>query len=567
MKAKWSLLLIVLCLTQAIIGCYEKNNKAKDNMDKEKQYEEACNTAFGKYPETITYTLGKMTGNNNSNMPQGDTYENNAYTRFLREKLNVQNIDVFEGNDTDYNNMVVMAMSEKNIPDVMVIDDYKYLKLLVDNDMIEDLTDVYNKCASDRIQDIYSGYGQCIFDNVTFNGKLMALPETNIEYGPNMLWLRKDWMDKLGLDPPKTLDDAEYIIKQFIEKDPGKNGEGNTIGLVCSPEITSEKGYSYMTQTDIIFANYNSYPKQWINDKDGNIVYGSVSQESKEALAHMNKLYKEGILDKQFLLRAQNNIQELIINGQCGSFFSLWWAPNNPLIDSKKLDKDANWQPYMISTSKDGSTSFCSQNPTDKFIVVRKGYKHPEIVMKINSVLFNYLRCTDESLDEISKYYKDNVDPTARPLGINVDYKDALIRCYENITSALNEKIEPYSLQLIEYSYYEQCKKYLEDTKNSSPENWAAYTSRITASSLLADAKINKIKGVFYGETEIMSKVWWKLEQLETQAYLKIITGEEPIDYFDKFVDEWYKEGGDKVIQEVSKEVESYDNQSNIKIN
>lgn len=567
MKSRWSLLLVLLCLIQVIIGCSEKDNKAKDNMDKAKQYEKASNTAFGKYPETITYTLGKMTGNNNSNMPQGDTYENNAYTRLLKEKLNVQNIDAFEGNDTDYNNMVVMAMSEKNIPDVMVIDDYKYLKLLVDNNMIEDLTDVYNKCASDRMRDIYSGYGQGIFDNVTFNGKLMALPETNIEHGPNMLWLRKDWMDKLGLNPPKTLDDAEYIIKQFIEKDPGGNGEGNTIGLVCSPEITSEKGYSYMTQTDIIFANYNSYPKQWIKDKDGDIVYGSVSPESKEALAHMNKLYKEGILDKQFLLRAQNNIQELIINGQCGSFFSLWWAPNNPLIDSKKLDKDANWQPYMISTSKDGSTSFCSQNPANKFIVVRKGYKHPEIVMKINSVLFDYLRCTDESLDEISKYYKDNVDPTARPLSINVDYKDALIRCYENITSALNEKIEPYSLQLIEYSYYEQCKKYLEDPKNASPEDWAAYTSRITASSLLADAKINRIKGVFYGETETMSKVWWKLEQLETQAYLKIITGEEPIDYFDKFVDEWYKEGGDKIIQEVSKEVESYDNETNIKVN
>lgn len=567
MKSRWSLLLVLLCLIQVIIGCSEKDNKAKDNMDKAKQYEKASNTAFGKYPETITYTLGKMTGNNNSNMPQGDTYENNAYTRLLKEKLNVQNIDAFEGNDTDYNNMVVMAMSEKNIPDVMVIDDYKYLKLLVDNNMIEDLTDVYNKCASDRMRDIYSGYGQGIFDNVTFNGKLMALPETNIEHGPNMLWLRKDWMDKLGLNPPKTLDDAEYIIKQFIEKDPGGNGEGNTIGLVCSPEITSEKGYSYMTQTDIIFANYNSYPKQWIKDKDGDIVYGSVSPESKEALAHMNKLYKEGILDKQFLLRAQNNIQELIINGQCGSFFSLWWAPNNPLIDSKKLDKDANWQPYMISTSKDGSTSFCSQNPANKFIVVRKGYKHPEIVMKINSVLFDYLRCTDESLDEISKYYKDNVDPTARPLGINVDYKDALIRCYENITSALNEKIEPYSLQLIEYSYYEQCKKYLEDPKNASPEDWAAYTSRITASSLLADAKINRIKGVFYGETETMSKVWWKLEQLETQAYLKIITGEEPIDYFDKFVDEWYKEGGDKIIQKVSKEVESYDNETNIKVN
>lgn len=564
MRKRWGLLAILFCFIIIAIGNYRENKVVKNNFNTTKQYEEACNTPFEKYPETIIYTLGKMTGVNNSNMPSGDTYENNAYTRLLKEKLNVQNIDLFEAIDGEYGNSVAMAILGKDIPDVMLIDDYQYLKLLVENDMIEDLTEAYNKSASDRIKDIYSGYGSDIFNSVTFNGKLMALPDTNIEHGPNMLWLRKDWMDKLGLAPPKTLKDAEYIIQQFIEKDPGGNGIGNTIGLVSSPELTSKQGYSYMTQTDIIFANFDSYPKQWIKDKNGNVQYGSVAPESKNALVHMNELYEKGILDRQFLLRGQNNIEELIINGQCGSFFGLWWAPNNPLIDSKKLDKNADWQPYMISTNVDGSTSFVTQNPSYKYVVVRKGFKHPEIVMKINSVLFDYLRCTDESLNELGQYYTDNVDPTARPLAINIDYQDALKRSYENITAALNDKIEPYSLQLLEHSYFEQCKKYLENPSIAPAEDWAAYTSRITASSLLYNADINRIKGVFYLQTETMSKVWWKLEELETQAYLKIITGEEPIDYFDEFVKEWYKEGGSKVIEEVSKEVESYNQEKNI---
>ena len=54
-------------------------------------WEEAAATPYGKYPELVTYTLGKMTGDNNSNMPEGDTYENNVYTRYLRETLNIQN--------------------------------------------------------------------------------------------------------------------------------------------------------------------------------------------------------------------------------------------------------------------------------------------------------------------------------------------------------------------------------------------------------------------------------------------------------------------------------------------
>ncbi|MCQ2017192.1 extracellular solute-binding protein [Clostridium butyricum] len=556
MKKVITMLLIVIYFCQGLLGCFEYSEVQNNNSDRDNQYEEACITPFGKYPETITYTLGKIIGANNSNMPGGDTYENNAYTRYLKEKINVQNKDSFEAQDINYNNMVAMAISEENIPDIMFVDNYDYLKLLVEKDMIEDLTDVYEKCASDRIKDIYKSYGEGIFESSTFNGKLMALPETSIDSGPNMIWLRKDWMDKLGLDAPKTLDDVEKIIDEFITKDPGGNGPGNTIGLACAPEVTSDNGYSYMFQTDIIFSKYNAYPKQWIKDENGNIVYGSVTNNAKNALSYMSKLYNKGILDNKFLVRTQSNIQDMIINGKCGSFFSLWWAPNNPLMDSIKNDKGADWEPYMIPTDEDGSTSFCIQNPNKKYVVVRKGYEHPEVVMKISSVLFDYFNSNNDSAQEIKQYYRDNVDPTARPLGINIDYKDAVIKSYRNINSVLNGEMDSNSLQLIEYSYYEQVKRYLNDPQNATPQDWAAYTSRMDAGGLLDRSKVKIIKTYFYNkETETMSKLWWKLEDLEKQAYLKIITGEEPIDYFDDFVDRWYKEGGRKITDEVQNEI------------
>ena len=40
------------------------------------------------------------------------------------------------------------------------------------------------------------------------------------------------------------------------------------------------------------------------------------------------KLYERGVLDKNFALRAQNNLRDLVINGKCGAFFGLWWTPN-----------------------------------------------------------------------------------------------------------------------------------------------------------------------------------------------------------------------------------------------
>ena len=548
--------LLILC------GCGDSGAtpSTRENAETKEEYEAALYTArttpYGKYPEQLTYTLGKLSGANNSNLPDGETYENNAYTRLLNERLNVQNQDVFEAMDEQYTDSVTMVIAQNDLPDVMIVEDLDELQYLVDNDMIADLTDSYNNCMSDTIKNIYGSYGRDILDVVTFGGKIMAIPETNISDGPNLIWLRKDWMDALGLSAPRTLSDVEEIIRQFKEKDPGHNGAGNTVGLVCDTSLCGGCGYSSEYTLDIIFAAYGAFPKQWIYDEDGNVVYGSVQPEAKEALAHIHELYKEGILDQDFLMRTSSNLIELIVDGQCGSFFGPWWAPNNPLMQAVEQTKDAEWQPYLIATEKSGLTSYHTQNPSGKYIVVRKGYEYPEIACKIVSVLFDYLRYNDRDNQEIVDYYKENVDPTARPFAINVDYNNALQICYGELNHVFAGDKSADDLNVLEYSYYEACESYLKDAENASAEDWAAYTSRITACKILNDGRTNKVESLYFGETETMVTDWWSLENLESDTYLKIVTGESSLDEFDRFVENWYQNGGETITKEVRAEIE-----------
>lgn len=553
---KKRLISIIIVMAFMINGCSAVERKEKTEEKSDNRARVAETTPYGKYPELITYTLGKMTGVNNSNMPYGDTYENNAYTRYMREKLNIQNENVFEIEETgNYQGVISMAIASQNIPDVMVVTDYDTVQMLVENDMIEDLTQGYEDCASERIKSIYNSYGEEILENVTFDGKLMALPETNIENGPSLLWIRKDWMDILGLKAPKDMDDVCHIIKQFVKKDPGKNGKGNTVGLVCSDELTGECGYSYEFQTDIVFADYGAFPKQWIYDKEGNVVYGSVQPEAKEALKKLASMYKQGLIDENFLLRGKNNIIDLIEDGYCGAFFGQWWAPNNPLMKAREKNPEAEWVPYLIETDDDGSTSYVSQNPTGNYIVVRKGYEHPEIVFKIVSILFDNFKYGKE---DISKYYQMNVDATARPLAVNVDYKDALLNCYHAIRDTLDGKRQIMDLELLEGAYYKSCRRY-EREKSNTIEDWAAYTSRITACKIIDESKTVKVESLYFGKTKSMKDYWWKLKELEKNTYLAIVTGDKPVSYFDEFVNKWYMHGGGLITAEVSEAVTKKD--------
>lgn len=529
---------------------------SNDNEEYNARMEEARTTPFGAYPETIEYTLGKMTSVNNSNMPENDTYTDNAYTRYIKSVINVQNVDAFEANDSQYDTNVSMAISMGSLPDIMVVSSQDEVEQLVGAGLIEDLTESYNNCISDRIRKMYESYGDSLKDMVTYDGKIMALPETNITDGPNLVWLRKDWMDKLGLSEPHTIDDVVNIVKHFISEDPGNNGEDasgkpNTVGLAVDTDVTGECGYSSEFLLDIIFACFGAYPKQWIMNDDGEIVYGSVTDEAKEALSYINSLYNQGVIDNDFLLRTSTNICELIENGLCGSFFGPWWAPNNPLANAVSKNPDADWQPYLIATDSDGTTSYHSQNPCYKYVVVRKGYEHPEIAAKMISVMFDKVRfdCTDS--EELKNYYQLNVEPTARPLSINVDYNNALSICYRNIDATISGRKNPDSLELLERSFYDACSEYIKNANKTSTQ-WAAYMSRIKACSLIAQDNIKVVDSLYFKTTDTMKSHWWRLKAKEKEAYLKIISGEEDISYFDTFVKEWNEQGGQIITSEVS---------------
>lgn len=525
---------------------------AKTPKEIEEEWEAAEHTPYGKYPEEVIYTLGKISGANNANLPLGETYEDNGYTRYLKEILNIQNKDIFEMEDGDqYDETVRLAIKDRDIPDIMVVKGRDNLKELIKYDLVEDITAVYEECASDRVKEMYESYGEGLLQSATYDGKLYALPDTVIDHGAMMLWMRKDWIDQLGLEEPQTMEEAMDIIKKFVEADVAGNDE--TIGLACNTSMVSKSSSTY--SVDPIFTMFHTAPQSWILDEKGNVTYGSLTQETKSALAYMNHLYQTGILDPKFLLRTPENINDLIDDGKCGAFFGNWWAPNNPLMSSYSANPQAEWQPYFLTGEDENKVQTFESYSDWQYVVVRKGYEHPEIVPKYISVMFDYSRYQDKKAEEINEYFALNVDPTARPMNINVDYRDALYRTTRNIRDALEGDYPIESLSGLEYSYFNTCKSYLNGNLTTA-NAWAAYASRITAVGLLVDSGIESNIPLSLGEVD--GEVPSNLLKLEKQAFLQIVSGEKPVAYFDTFVSEWYTQGGKELTQKVR---ESYQNQ------
>ncbi len=518
----------------------------EDSVQKETSAEEGTAGAFEPYSETVTVTVACPTYTEDVFINE-DTPSDNPYTRYMLEKSNVDMEYAWQVANDEYEQKVSLCIASGDLPDIMLVRDRNQLQELVDNDMIEDLTGTYEQKAADYIKDFYESYGEDAFTTAVYEDKLMAVPDLCYGYQFNFLWIRQDWLDKLNLEMPTDRESLMDVARAFIENDMG--GEGNTIGIICSNDVA---GYYNRNQTlDPIFNTFDAYPRSWVVTDEGKVEYGTVQPQMKEALKYLNELYQEGIIDQEFAVRTGDDLTELLISGRGGITFATWWYPDWPVSNAVVSDPECNWKPCLAPLSEDGKYHPMQQNFHENWLVVRKGYEHPEVVWELLN--YNWLRGADKELAAIGEKYREDggyigygFGPAGRCM---VQYNDAVPRDAKTLQEAL-ETGDTSRLNGDGQQFYEPCREWLE---NKDPASWRFYAARVEGSLVASDDSKLAVKELYYpATTTTMSMNWSSLEDLENQMLLKIIMGEENIDAFDDFVKSWNSMGGEQITREVN---------------
>lgn len=510
---------------------------------------------YGKYPEPVEVSIGRAI-DPNYKFNGNDTAEDNAYTRWLKDTYNIVVKHAWEAATADYNQKVSLAISSNDLPDAMLVNESQ-LKLMVKAGQLADLTEVYEKYASDAVKRIYDS-NPGLLESVTFDGKLYALPETTLPSAP-LTWIRKDWLDALGPEPPKTLEDIGKIAQAFIDN---KMGGENTIGIVG----TGQGGSLYSTflssadhffNFSSVFFARNAYPGIWIKDKDGNAVYGSIQPETKEALALMRDWYAKGILDQEIGMRKSG--QEVVIGGKAGIFFGPWWSPY-PIIDGIKNDPNANWRPYAAPLDKDGKFN-SNQATGSTYIVVKKNYKHPEAVIKMLNIHWGAKDPSYEAAVEGKEMTSQEI-----PLFIIGGAGDQLEYAVNSLRKYLAGEMAIEEYDAVNYGFATDLAKHAKDIKKEPYDNydiqyWDKDTdpaffphvyAHLNGGSTFVDADVNYVRSIATSQTKTMETKWANLKKLEDETFLKIILGTVPLDEFDAFVAKWKEQGGDQITKEVN---------------
>jgi len=433
------------------------------------------------------------------------------------------------GGGDEFGEKLKLRLAAGDAPDIMRLPRNGFsVPEMIDGGVAADLTELLPKYAPTVYKAVPADFWKVVKYESPSKDKIFYIP-TLRNASTHGAFIRKDWLDRLGLELPETKEDFYNVLKAFKEQDANGNGDPND-------EIpTSGRGPGRWW--DHLFTPYGvamveGFPT-W-DYYDGKLQYGGVQPEMKTALADLAEAYQDGLIDPEVLINKPATWEGKIFNDQVGIHFHM------PIFLGGKLPKvypnfeEAEWvwlPPYKVAgTDSKWSEGYVSSMNTNEKVVIAN--KDEETV--INALkLLEYLQQPEVAIANTNgiegrDYTMENGKMVRLPINennpeISTWVTDPIVRTNEMFqTSARLSALSMSTPKLVERGLK-------------------------TMDQMFEDAKVITVVGtslpqnIYDGFPDIAT------HQLYFSTMAKILVGELSIDAFDDYVTKWYATGGEDV--------------------
>lgn len=348
LKRLFAAFLAVTMLTGILTGC--NNNDAADPSGGTKDAvaslpsEDAKDNAASLPPmeerEVITITMAV-----NTETPDAEATHLHAY---LLENFKI-NLEVSEYNSENWETQLTLMLAEDNLPDIISNTGMNF------SEFNEYANEGYFLNLSDYLDHIpnllalfeeYPSYRQQMTNT---DGNIYGFSQltTINQNAPARGFIDERWLANVNMEVPRTVDELYEVLKAFKEQD--ANGNGDPTDEV--PMYVSAS-YKDRNNTFRILANafgvFSDNPtRKLVVGEDGKLIAPWNTDNWKDLLKYLNKLYEEGLIDTNYVTRTSDEFKQMVKEERVGVF-----GANAPFAQAGvQIDYDANFQYFHPLTS------------------------------------------------------------------------------------------------------------------------------------------------------------------------------------------------------------------------
>lgn len=521
--------------------------------------------AFEEFDHVVEVHYGYQIDPKDTTLPDGDSVDNNQYTRYLLDNYNIKVVcDWTAGNTADFQQKVSLAIASASLPDAVIAPTRNYLVQAARADLLADLWPEFNQYASKQVKEIIETTEGRAINNATVDGTFCALPNVSVDTdGVYLYFIRQDWLDKLGLEVPKTVDELGEVAQKF--KDAGLSPDYSIAGIDNGGRTysnflnSSNNGYGF----DAVYQAFNATPGYFLKDDSGELYWGTTTDEMKEALTTLHDWYEKGLINPEVGTTTNGDNANNVKNGTCGIFMGPWWSLGYGNPDSFRNDNNANWQAYPLYTNdgewnvhmKDVGTTYTmvNKNASDdvkKAIVIMNNVLVRDESTFDTSVAIGWypLRNTMAATDEC-EYEYDALMGILKGESSADDYQqggskfNGLYKNLANDAATLSEVISS------DYDGSRDLAVTDMDVNTNNGQFNRFYALLIGDRPYATLEPDHKIYSELYYTIDGMDTYWTQISDLEDKSVLQFITGAKSLDEWDQFCTDWHVQGGDQILE------------------
>jgi putative aldouronate transport system substrate-binding protein len=252
--------------------------------------------------------------------PPADIKNSSIFKKLQEETNTVLDIQVVPVSNYDQNLNLVMAAN--GLPDLVHAFNSKAPTLVkaINQGAFYDLSE-FDLSAYPNMTEI----PELIWNNSKINGKIYGIPSP-VGLNADGFMVRKDWLDKLNLKAPTTLEELREVLIAFREKDPDGNGKKDTYGLVG-------RGLS-------LLGAFGVHEPQFEDDM---MLLNWMTDNYKEYLAYMNDLYANEVMPKEYFLMKNSDMKNMLVQGLGGMYSTPLHAAGEYTVDIQKKLPEASF--------------------------------------------------------------------------------------------------------------------------------------------------------------------------------------------------------------------------------
>jgi putative aldouronate transport system substrate-binding protein len=344
-----------------------------------------------------------------------------------------------------------------------------------------------------------------VWENIKMpDGKIYGMPRPRAIDGQaaGQVSLRKDWLDKVKLPIPQTMDDLYKVMQAYTNDDPDGNGQKDTVGIVG---YVNQGDLGSLSQVVSIFNGASG----WRLEKDGSLAHMWTDPSTKDALLWLRKAFAEGLIHKDTPVLKQTQHDDIIKANKAGINFDPPQKTTAYDAAIKKLVPNAETLPLVALEAKNGKYVGRNGGSFGQFVIPKTV---PEAKMKKVMALYDY--GVSPEGHELAKYGLPDVHYTKK--GENY------IATEQAKTDAITTMGNIFAM-FDKYGYASMA--------GTTPEELARNKKLIDEKAKISKPSPNT---GLYSETE--AKIGADLNKKYTETFMKVMIGSEPIEAWDAFV-------------------------------